>query len=110
MAHTISGMKSSKKRIDKSHVRDTTERITQPGMIAIIYAHEKDAVEYLKYLEYLKGKKLLTGEIERLELEELQGVSGLKALRMAVMSNRLLSLPRQKYIIIDLAVGTTHSW
>jgi hypothetical protein len=36
------------------------------------------------YIEYLKSKNLLTGDIERLELEELQGVSGLKALRIAV--------------------------
>lgn len=73
-----------KKRIDKSLVKDSDERITQPGKIAIIYNQEKDAAEYLQYIEYLKSKDLLTGEIERLELEELQGVSGLKALRIAV--------------------------
>jgi len=73
-----------KKRIDKAHVKGTDERITQPGKISIIYSHEKDAVEYLKYLEYLKSKKLLFGNVERLELEELQGVSGLRALRVAV--------------------------
>ncbi len=38
----------------------------------------------MPYIEYLKSKNLLTGDIERLELEELQGVSGLKALRIAV--------------------------
>ena len=73
-----------KKRIDKSLVKDSDERITQPGKIAIIYSQEKDAAEYLQYIEYLKFKDLLIGEIERLELEELQGVSGLKALRIAV--------------------------
>lgn len=74
----------TKKRIDKANVKDTDERITQPGKIAIIYSQEKDAVEYRRYLAYLKSKKLLTGEIEDLELEELQGVSGLRALRIAV--------------------------
>jgi hypothetical protein len=73
-----------KKRIDKSFVKDSDERITQPGKIAIIYSQEKDAAEYLQYIEYLKSKDLLTGETERLELEELQGVSGLKAIRIAV--------------------------
>ncbi|MFT7033884.1 MAG: hypothetical protein ACJA2S_002393 [Cyclobacteriaceae bacterium] len=73
-----------KKRIDKSLVKDSSERITQPGKIAIIYSQEKDAAEYLQYIEYLKSKDLLIGEIERLELEELQGVSGLKAIRIAV--------------------------
>jgi len=73
-----------KKRIDKSLVKNSDERITQPGKIAIIYSQEKDAVEYLKYIDYLKSKNLLEGEIENLELEELQGVSGLKAIRITV--------------------------
>jgi hypothetical protein len=30
-------------------VKDSEERITQPGKIAIIYSQEKDAAEYLKY-------------------------------------------------------------
>ncbi|WP_456460161.1 GAF domain-containing protein [Reichenbachiella sp.] len=74
----------TKKRIDKALVKDTQERITQPGKIAIIYSQDKDAVEYKKYIDYLKSKDLLTGKVEELELEELQGVSGLKALRIAV--------------------------
>ena len=73
-----------KKRIDKALVRDSDERVTQPGKIAIIYSQEKDAIEYMKYIEYLKAKDLLIGDLEQLELEELQGVSGLKALRIAV--------------------------
>ncbi|MEQ6118758.1 GAF domain-containing protein [Reichenbachiella sp. MALMAid0571] len=73
-----------KKRIDKALIKDSDERVTQPGKIAIIYSQEKDAIEYMKYVDYLKSKDLLVGEIEHLELEELQGVSGLKALRMAV--------------------------
>lgn len=74
----------TKKRIDKAVVKETQERITQPGKIAIIYSQEKDAEEYMKYIDYLKSKDLLTGKVEQLELEELQGVSGLKALRIAV--------------------------
>ena len=74
----------TKKRIDKANVKDSDERITQPGKIAIIYSQDKDAVEYRKYIEYLKNKNLLTGPIEDLELEELQGVSGLRALRIGV--------------------------
>lgn len=73
-----------KKRIDKALVKDSEERITQPGKIAIIYSQERDADEYRRYIDYLKSKGLLTGQVEELELEELQGVSGLKALRIAV--------------------------
>lgn len=74
----------TKKRIDKALAKHTEERITQPGKIAIIYSQEKDAVAYRQYIEYLTDKELLIGEVEELELEELQGVSGLKALRVAV--------------------------
>lgn len=74
----------TKKRIDKAVVKDTDERVTQPGKIAIIYSQQRDADEYTRYIDYLKNKGLLTGEIENLELEELQGVSGLRALRVAV--------------------------
>src|SRR3990170_2084494 len=73
-----------KKRIDKAVVRGTSERITQPGRIAIVYTQRAEAVEYREYLDYLRASGYLTGEIEELELEELQEVQGLRALRVAV--------------------------
>jgi len=73
-----------KKRIDKAHIKNTQERLTVPGKIAIVYSQDKDANEYLKYISYLQSKNLLGG-IEKLELEDLQGVSGLKALRIEVI-------------------------
>ena len=41
----------------------------------------------MEYIEYLLAKGLLKGEVEQLELEELQGVMGLKALRVSVNVN-----------------------
>jgi len=76
-----------KKRIDKAHIKGTTERLTVPGKIAIVYSQDKDAKEYKKYIKYLQSKKML-GYIEELELEDLQGVSGLKALRVEVIYNK----------------------
>ena len=73
-----------KKRIDKAHIKGTSERLTIPGKIAIVYSQEKEAIEYGKYIKYLQSKKML-GEVERLEIEDLQGVSGLKALRVEVL-------------------------
>jgi len=73
-----------KKRIDKVHVRDTNERLTQPGKIAIIYLNDREAEEYSGYIRYLQEKGVLNEGIENLELEELQGVSGLRALRVSV--------------------------
>jgi hypothetical protein len=73
-----------KKRIDKVRVKQTNERLTQPGKIGIVYSVPKDAVEYTEYIEFLQSQGLLKPGIEQLDLEELQGVIGLKALRVEV--------------------------
>ena len=73
-----------KKRIDKVRIKDTNERLTQPGKIAIVFSQAKEANEYLEYIEFLQNQKLLKPGIEKYDLEELQGVSGLKALRVDV--------------------------
>ncbi len=73
-----------KKRIDKALIRGTTERLTQPGTIAIVYSQTSEAQEYRRYIEYLNSLGYLTGGVEDLELEELQGVHGLRALRVTV--------------------------
>lgn len=73
-----------KKRIDKAIVNGSKERLTQPGKIAIVYSQNKEAIEYKRYLEFLKSRKMIKQNIEELELEELQGVKGLKAIRFEV--------------------------
>jgi hypothetical protein len=70
--------------VDKVHIRDSNERLTQPGKIAVIYFNEKEAEEYLGYVRYLQEKGVLNNDLEHLELEELQGVSGLRAFRVGV--------------------------
>ena len=73
-----------KKRLDKVHIKDTQERLTQPGKIAMVYSNAKEATEYQEYILFLQSKNILSPVIENLELEELQGVSGLKALRVSI--------------------------
>ncbi|MFT5434492.1 MAG: hypothetical protein ACI9OJ_005205, partial [Myxococcota bacterium] len=73
-----------KKRIDKAHIRDTGERLTQPGYLAVVYSQTHEAQEYRRYLEYLIAAGYYTGEIEDHELEDMQGVLGLRALRVAI--------------------------
>lgn len=73
-----------KKRIDKAHIKSNDERLTQPGKIAIVYSQAKDAAEYLEYIDFLQDKQLLKPGVEHHDLEELQGVIGLKALRVDV--------------------------
>lgn len=73
-----------KKRIDKVRIKDSNERLTQPGKLAIVFSQPKEANEYAEYIEFLQNQGLLTGELEHFDLEELQGVSGLKALRVGI--------------------------
>jgi hypothetical protein len=73
-----------KKRIDKAIVDGTSERLTQPGKIAIVYSQNSEAAEYRGYIDYLRKLGYLMPEVEELELEELQGVPGLRALRASV--------------------------
>jgi hypothetical protein len=73
-----------KKRIDKAVIRGTSERLTQPGRIAIVYAQAAEAAEYRHYIAYLQKLGYLTPDVEEFELGELQGAQGLRALRVTV--------------------------
>ncbi len=73
-----------KKRIDKVRLKGSEERLTQPDKIALVYFNYKEAEEYVQYISYLQEQALLNIDLEYLELEELQGVTGLKALRVGV--------------------------
>ncbi|MFK5878592.1 MAG: GAF domain-containing protein [Flavobacteriaceae bacterium] len=77
-----------KKRIDKALIKNTNERLTQPGKIAIVYNQDQEADEYLKYIKHLQIMNCLLDEVEFLEIEDLQGTSGLKALRVSVNYNK----------------------
>ncbi len=74
-----------KKRIDKSYIKGTRERLTQTGKLSIVYSHKKDEQEYLRYISFLKSKGYFTNNIEIVELEGLQGVTGLKAIRAEIL-------------------------
>jgi hypothetical protein len=76
-----------KKRIDKANIKGTKERITQKEKITIVYSHNAEENEYLKYIKYLQYKNLLEPNIEQFEVEDLQGVSGLRAFRVKVVNN-----------------------
>jgi hypothetical protein len=75
-----------KKRIDKAFVKNTNERLTQPGKIAIVYNQARVEDEFRRYFQYLKARNLVTGKVEELELEELPGATGLRALRFELTS------------------------
>ena len=86
-----------KKRINKAYIKDSDERINQPGKICIIYSEDVLREEYTAYLNTLIEKKYLKNDIEYLEIDDLQGISGLLAIRVSVKyKNELI-----KYIKLD---------
>lgn len=94
-----------KKRIDKAVVKGTKERLTQPRKLAIVYSQAREAAEYREYIEYLQSSGYLNDEVEEFELEDLQGVHGLRALRVTVNFHAsFLKPPKQKMAETDSAI------
>lgn len=80
----------AKKRIDKAYIKNTSQRLTQPGMIAIVYSGHSEIEDYLEGISQLQQAGILHPETEKVELEELQGLTGLKALRVKVLDGVVL--------------------
>jgi hypothetical protein len=83
-----------KKRIDKAFIKNTTERITAKGKLTIIYTNKEEEKQYRNYIHFLQSKKMMEEGIDMLEVEDLQGVSGLKALRVRISYE---ILPERKF-------------
>ena len=90
-----------KKRIDKAYIKGTNERLTQKGKLAIVYSQRKEEREYMRYIRFLKAKGYFTNNIEVVELEGLQGVSGLKAIRAEILYKKD-ALSERTYTYDDL--------
>ena len=73
-----------KKRLDKACVKDTNTRIVQPKKIAIVFTNIADQTEYLSYITFFQNIGLLLPVLEHFEVEDLQSVSGLTGIRVAV--------------------------
>ncbi|AZQ44260.1 GAF domain-containing protein [Nonlabens ponticola] len=100
-----------KKRIDKAHIKGTEERVTQKGTISIIYTNKENEREYMRYVNFLQHKDYLGDKIERLELEDVQGVIGLKALRINILYGFKASEDRMTYadLIQELHLQQPHN-
>ena len=73
-----------KKRIDKACIQKTGERLTQPGQIAIVYTQEQEALMYKEFIHYLQSLSFIESDYIDVLLEDLQGVHGLRAIRVKV--------------------------
>ena len=91
-----------KKRVDKANIKGTEERVTQEGKIVIIYSQREDEKEYLKYISFLQHKKQLDKDVDIVELEDLQGVTGLKAIRVSVLYSKDNDNKKEYYTYNDL--------
>ncbi len=83
-----------KKRIDKAYIKNTDERIVEVGKICIVYGGSNEEKEYLNYIQILQKEKYLLDAVEIVEVEDLPGINGLKAIRVVVnRQNAMFSYP-----------------
>lgn len=73
-----------KKRLEKAKIKDSRERITSPGKITIVYFGMENQKEYLGYISRLQKNLILKNDVELLRVEDLQGASGLLAMRVSL--------------------------
>ena len=73
-----------KSRLDRAMVKNRNERLTQPDRIAVVFGQTGERSEIVKHIEFLQAKKHLLNDMEFLDLEDLPGVRGLKALRVGI--------------------------
>src|SRR5690606_2956676 len=92
----------AKKRIDKAKIKNSDERITQKGKLTIMYSQIQEEAEYLGYIKLLQHKGILSYEIEKLELENLQGLIGMKALRVGIIYHKPTNKVYKKYKTIEV--------
>lgn len=74
-----------KKRIDKALIENTKERLVQPETISIVFSNEYIKEDIEKNLQEIIALGLIEKDYEFLTLEELQGVSELRAIRVKVI-------------------------
>ncbi|WP_219904450.1 GAF domain-containing protein [Stenomitos frigidus] len=77
-----------KKRIDKAVDEETGTRITQPGMLTLVFCTEEERTEYQQYLRYLMREGWVDAEVDRGTVQPLQGVTGLKYARVRILPEK----------------------
>lgn len=73
-----------KSRLDKAVIKGGRERLTQPDRIAIAYAHPREGREIRQHIEFLQASGHLLSDVEQIDLEDLPGVRGLRAIRVGI--------------------------
>lgn len=89
-----------KKRIDKAFILGSGERLTQPDHIALVYMNQQEISDYLPLIRQLQEQNQLASAIEYLELEPLQGLVGLRAIRLSI---QYATTPTPQQVLIEQA-------
>lgn len=76
-----------KKRIDKIRIKRTKERLTQVNKIAIVYLSDEILEDLMLSIQAIYDMGIIERTIEHLKLEDVQGIVGLKAIRLSVNLN-----------------------
>ncbi|WP_313264970.1 GAF domain-containing protein [Sphingobacterium sp.] len=76
-----------KKRIDKIRIKRTKERLTQGNKIAIVYLSDEILEDLMLSIQAIYDMGIIEHTIEHLKLEDVQGIAGLKAIRLSVNLN-----------------------
>jgi hypothetical protein len=74
-----------KKRIDKAHIKGTSKRIIRPGCVTVVFTSAIDRTQYLVHIQLLQEENLLARQVESFDVEDLQGLVGLKGLMVKVI-------------------------
>jgi hypothetical protein len=59
-------------------------------------------LDFLEYIHFLQSKKQLDESVEILDLEDLQGVTGLKAIRVRILYSKGRDTSKEYYTYEDL--------
>ncbi|MDY0090352.1 MAG: GAF domain-containing protein [Flavobacteriaceae bacterium] len=92
----------AKKRIDKAKIKNSNERITQKAKLTIVYSQAQDETEYMGYIKLLQHKGILADEIEKFDVEDLQGLAGMKALRVGIIYHKPTDKVYRQYKMIKV--------
>ncbi len=78
------GLQIIRSRLDKATVKHGGERLTQPGKIAVVFSRQEEEEAIRLHMDFLRDKGFIYEEIESLEIDQLQDVHGLRALRVEI--------------------------
>ncbi len=74
-------------RVSAATTKIDNDKLSQPDKIAIVYSRPEEAIEMKRHISYLQDNNYLMDDLEYVELNELEGIQGLRSLRVSVNVN-----------------------